>query len=39
MDEGKPLFVQIAEHVEGSILDGSIAEETQAFSGSVAATS
>jgi GntR family transcriptional regulator len=30
MDEGKPLFVQIAEQVEGSILDGSIAEETQA---------
>ena len=30
MDEGKPLFVQIAEQVEASILDGSIAEETQA---------
>lgn len=30
MDEGKPLFVQIAEQVEASILDGSIAEESQA---------
>jgi DNA-binding transcriptional regulator YhcF (GntR family) len=30
MEEGKPLFVQIAEQVEASILDGSIAEETQA---------
>ncbi|BCW20149.1 GntR family transcriptional regulator [Pseudarthrobacter enclensis] len=30
MDEGKPLFVQIAEQVEESILDGSIAEEAQA---------
>lgn len=30
MDEGKPLFVQIAEQVEASILDGSIDEESQA---------
>jgi DNA-binding transcriptional regulator YhcF (GntR family) len=30
MDEGKPLFVQIAQQVEASILDGSIAEESQA---------
>lgn len=30
MDEGKPLFVQIAESVEDSILDGSLAEESQA---------
>jgi len=30
MDEGKPLFVQIAEQVEASILDGSITEESQA---------
>jgi GntR family transcriptional regulator len=30
IDEGKPLFVQIAEQVEDSIVDGSIAEEAQA---------
>ena len=30
MDEGKPLFLQIAESVEDSILDGSLAEDTQA---------
>jgi GntR family transcriptional regulator len=30
IEEGKPLFVQIAERVEESIVDGSIAEETQA---------
>ncbi|MDQ0734493.1 GntR family transcriptional regulator [Arthrobacter agilis] len=30
IEEGKPLFVQIAEQVEDSIVDGSIAEEAQA---------
>lgn len=30
IDEGKPLFVQIAEQVEDSIVAGSIAEEAQA---------
>jgi DNA-binding transcriptional regulator YhcF (GntR family) len=30
IEEGKPLFVQIAEWVEDSIVDGSIAEEAQA---------
>ena len=30
IEEGKPLFVQIAEQVEDSIVDGSVAEETQA---------
>jgi len=30
IEEGKPLFLQIAEHIEDSILDGSLAEETQA---------
>lgn len=30
IDEGKPLFVQIAEQVEDSIVDGSLAEEAQA---------
>jgi GntR family transcriptional regulator len=29
MDEGRPLFVQIAELVENSIIDGTLAEETQ----------
>lgn len=30
IEEGKPLFVQIAEQVEDSIVDGSLAEEAQA---------
>ena len=30
IDEGRPLFVQIAEQVEDSIVDGSLAEEAQA---------
>ena len=30
IDEGKALFLQIAESVEDSIVDGSLAEETQA---------
>lgn len=30
IDEGRPLFVQIAEGVEDSIVDGSLAEGTQA---------
>ncbi|MEX5259309.1 GntR family transcriptional regulator [Kocuria sp. CPCC 205263] len=30
VEEGKPLFVQIAEQVEDSIVDGSLAEEAQA---------
>ncbi len=30
MEEGKPLFVQIAEQVEDSIVDGTLAEQTQA---------
>ena len=29
MDEGRPLFLQIAEMVENSIIDGSLAEEGQ----------
>lgn len=29
MDEGRPLFVQIAESIENSIIDGSLQEETQ----------
>lgn len=29
MDEGRPLFVQIAEMVENSIIDGTLAEEGQ----------
>lgn len=29
MDEGRPLFVQIAETIENSIIDGTYAEETQ----------
>ncbi|MEN8672617.1 GntR family transcriptional regulator [Nocardioides sp.] len=30
MDEGRPIFVQIAEQIEGSIVDGSLLEGTQA---------
>jgi|SRR5690625_1263467 len=30
MDDDRPLFIQIAEAIEGSILDGSLAEEEQA---------
>ncbi|WP_309104529.1 GntR family transcriptional regulator [Microbacterium sp.] len=30
IEEGKPLFLQIAEGIEDSILDGSLEEETQA---------
>ncbi|NLS09354.1 GntR family transcriptional regulator [Nesterenkonia sp. MY13] len=30
MDEGRPLFVQIAEEIEGSVLDGSLQEEERA---------
>ncbi len=30
VDEGKPLFVQIAEQVEDSVVDGTLAEEEQA---------
>ncbi|MDJ0361342.1 GntR family transcriptional regulator [Rhodococcus sp. H29-C3] len=29
MDEGRPLFIQIAEMVENSIIDGTLVEETQ----------
>lgn len=29
MDEGRPLFIQIAELIENSIIDGSLAEEDQ----------
>ena len=29
MDDGRPLFLQIAEQIEGGIVDGSIGEETQ----------
>ena len=29
IDDGRPLFVQIAEQIEGSIIDGSLAEEAQ----------
>ncbi len=29
MDEGRPLFRQIAEMIENSIIDGSLAEESQ----------
>lgn len=28
-DEGRPIFLQIAEQIESSIVDGSIEEETQ----------
>jgi DNA-binding transcriptional regulator YhcF (GntR family) len=30
IDEGRPLFLQIAEAIEGSILDGTLAEDGQA---------
>jgi GntR family transcriptional regulator len=30
MDEGRPIFVQIAEQLENAIIDGSLAEGTQA---------
>ncbi|MCD1269876.1 GntR family transcriptional regulator [Microbacterium sp. MEC084] len=30
IEEGKPLFVQIAEHIEDSIVDGSLTEQAQA---------
>ncbi|MGO3319397.1 MAG: GntR family transcriptional regulator, partial [Microbacterium gubbeenense] len=30
MDEGKPLFVQIAEMVEDQIVDGTLREEEKA---------
>lgn len=29
MDDGRPIFLQIAEQIENSIIDGSLAEETQ----------
>src|SRR6476469_11108196 len=29
MDDGRPLFLQIAEQIEGSIVSGSIEEESQ----------
>ncbi len=29
MDEGRPIFVQIAEQIESSIIDGSLAEDAQ----------
>ena len=29
MDDGRPLFLQIAEQIESSIIDGSVPEETQ----------
>ncbi|MGH3911315.1 MAG: GntR family transcriptional regulator, partial [Pseudonocardiaceae bacterium] len=31
-DDGRPLFLQIAEQIESSIIDGSLAEETQVAS-------
>lgn len=30
MDDGRPLFVQIAEQIESSVLDGSLAEDERA---------
>ena len=30
IDEGRPLFLQIAEAIEDSIVDGSLSEDTQA---------
>ena len=30
IEEGRPLFVQIAEDIENSIIDGSLAEDAQA---------
>jgi DNA-binding transcriptional regulator YhcF (GntR family) len=29
MDEGRPIFVQIAEEIENAIIDGSLSEESQ----------
>lgn len=29
MDDGRPLFLQIAEQIEDAIIDGSLAEETR----------
>jgi DNA-binding transcriptional regulator YhcF (GntR family) len=29
MEDGRPIFLQIAEQLENSIIDGSLAEETQ----------
>ncbi|MCB2413507.1 GntR family transcriptional regulator [Demequina sp. TTPB684] len=29
MDDGRPLFVQIAEQIEGQIVDGTMPEESQ----------
>ena len=29
MDEGRPIFVQIAEQIEGQIVDGTMPEESQ----------
>src|SRR5215472_13778305 len=29
MDEGRPIFLQIAEQIENSIIDGSLPEEAQ----------
>src|ERR1700752_1660562 len=29
MDDGRPIFLQIAELIENSIIDGTLAEETQ----------
>lgn len=29
MDEGRPIFLQVAERIESDILDGVMAEETQ----------
>jgi GntR family transcriptional regulator len=29
-DDGRPLFLQIAEQIEGAIVDGTLAEESQA---------
>ncbi|HYH33113.1 MAG TPA: GntR family transcriptional regulator [Pseudonocardia sp.] len=30
MDDGRPLFLQIAEQIENAIVDGTLAEETKA---------
>jgi GntR family transcriptional regulator len=29
MDEGRPIFLQIAEQIENSVIDGTLPEETQ----------
>ena len=29
MDEGRPIFVQVAEEIESSIIEGTLAEDTQ----------